>query len=101
MLEDLFGQLVDLMASQGQAKDAAPGAAPSSAPAPNVNFKLSAAESLAVVKHIFEHGAIASLSGDPKTDKQPLVMMVLRNAARKDVRPVFGKLIGAALAGSK
>src|SRR5262249_29979833 len=58
------------------------------------NRKLSGAEVVTVAKHVLHNGFAFEIAGKPSQKDPDCVALVLRGAARKDVRALFGRLIG-------
>jgi hypothetical protein len=81
MLESLLAQVLDQMES---------------APSP---ARLTGAEKVAIVEHVLRHGLVFAIQRKPGAtdDAGERGVLVLRNAATKDARPVFGKLVGQAM----
>jgi hypothetical protein len=77
MLEDAIAQAVDK----------APGDASKSA--------LTGADVVALLKHVAQNGFILGMASREDTPAKAHTVFVLKNAARKDVRPLTGKLLGA------
>ena len=77
MLEDLIGQLAKSAATSAKEVPA-----------------LKPEETGTLVRHVARNGFVLAANGKPPAE--PGVVIVLRNASRKDVRALFGKLLGPA-----
>ncbi len=68
------------------------------APNPAAPVKLTGAELVTMVEHVFKSGFVIGIAPPPEegaTPSEPRGVIVLRDAARKDVRALFAKVMGA------